>query len=226
VGILSIREREITMTTYYKFLTGENKGEYSGFDYSDYLPRRGKPGKWLPKIKELYMCESGYHVCLKKDLQNWLNDDLYVVEIRGGMIDGDDKVAAEQMRFIKKVEGWNKKNLRLAAVEIVRRIALPVWKKNNPDDTEIKKVLGVVKRYANGNATDNELAAAWDAARAAAWDAARDAARAAAWDAARDAARAAARAAAWDAAWDAARAAARDAAYKKAIKIIYKQCGL
>jgi hypothetical protein len=61
-----------------------------------------------------------------------------------------------------------------------------------------------------------KAAAAWAAARAAAWDAARAAARAAAWDAARAAARAAAwdaaRAAAWDAAWDAARAAAGDAA--------------
>ena len=46
-----------------------------------------------------------------------------------------------------------------------------------------------------------------DAARAAAWAAARAAARAAAWDAAG----AAARAAAWDAAWDAARDAARGA---------------
>jgi hypothetical protein len=71
-------------------------------------------------------------------------------------------------------------------------------------------------------------AAAWDAAGVAAgdaaWDAARDAAGDAAWDAAGDAAGAAAWAATWDAAWDAARdatwaatwdaarAAARDAA--------------
>ena len=57
-------------------------------------------------------------------------------------------------------------------------------------------------------------AACWDAARAAARDAARDAARAAAcWDAAWAAARDAARAAAC---WDAARAAARDAAWAAA----------
>ncbi len=49
--------------------------------------------------------------------------------------------------------------------------------------------LNVAERHADGNATDNELAAAWDAAR----DAARDAAWDAAWDAARDAARAAQR---------------------------------
>ena len=67
------------------------------------------------------------------------------------------------------------------------------------------------------DAIRKDAAAAWaaarDAARAAAWDAARaaagDAARAAAWDAAR----AAAGDAAGDAAWDAARAAAGDAAW-------------
>ena len=58
-----------------------------------------------------------------------------------------------------------------------------------------------------------ELAAARDAARGAAWYAARAAARAAARDAAWYAARAAARDAAWYAAWYAARAAARDAAW-------------
>ncbi len=60
--------------------------------------------------------------------------------------------------------------------------------------------LDVSERFANGNATKDEL----DAARDAAWDAARDAAWDAAWGAARDAARGAARDAAWDAARDAA----------------------
>jgi hypothetical protein len=68
----------------------------------------------------------------------------------------------------------------------------------------------VAERFAYGNATAEELAAAW----AAAWAAASDAAAwAAAWAAASDAAAwAAARAAAWDAAWAAAWAAASDAA--------------
>ena len=49
--------------------------------------------------------------------------------------------------------------------------------------------LDVAERHANGQATDEELAAARDAARAAAWAAAGDAAWAAAWAAAWDAAR-------------------------------------
>ena len=63
--------------------------------------------------------------------------------------------------------------------------------------------LDVAERYAAGKATDEELAAARDAAWAAASDAAGDAARDAAWAAAWDAA---------EASWAAARDAARDAA--------------
>ena len=49
--------------------------------------------------------------------------------------------------------------------------------------------LDVARRHANGQATDEELAAARAAAWAAAWAASRDAARAAAWAASRDASR-------------------------------------
>ena len=74
--------------------------------------------------------------------------------------------------------------------------------------------LDAAERHANGDATDEELDTARDAARKAAWGAAGDAAWAAAeaeaWAAARDAAGAAARAAARAVARDAARAAARD----------------
>ena len=70
--------------------------------------------------------------------------------------------------------------------------------------------LDVAERFANGQATVEELHAARSAAWAAAgaWDAAWDAARSAAW--------AAAGAAAWAAAWDAAGAAARSAAWAAA----------
>lgn len=66
--------------------------------------------------------------------------------------------------------------------------------------------LDVAERFADGEATEKDLAAASAAASAAAWEAVRRA-----WASARDAASAAASAAARDAARDAAREAARDA---------------
>ena len=87
-------------------------------------------------------------------------------------------------------------------------------------DERSRGAVEVAERYAAGESSDDELAAAWDAARDAARDAAGDAAWAAAWDAAGAAAGAAARAAAWDAAGAAAWAAARAAAWDAEAEIL------
>ena len=105
------------------------------------------------------------------------------------------------------------RELRLFAVWCARQVQHLMKDQRSID------ALDVAERFANGQATEQELAAAWSAASAAAWGAAwdaasytaRDAASTAAWEAARDAASAAARGAAWSAA-GASCAAARDAA--------------
>ena len=108
------------------------------------------------------------------------------------------------------------KDLRLFACRCVRDTHLSdgrtVW--DLLDDERSRNAVVVAERYANGEATTQELSSAWAAASAAAGyaarDAARDAASAAAWAAAGYAAWAAASAAAWAAARAAARAAAWD----------------
>ena len=103
------------------------------------------------------------------------------------------------------------RTLRLFAVWCARNTPLPDGRKTGDLITDPRSLaaLDVAERFANGQASRDEL----DAARIAAWDAARDAARIAARDAARDA-----WAAAWAAAWDAARDAARIAAWDAADK--------
>ena len=102
------------------------------------------------------------------------------------------------------------KDLRLFAVWCARE-ALKL--DANPDERSIN-ACNVAERFANGEATSEELAAAGAAARAAARATARAASRDAAWAAAWEAAWAAAWAAraAWDA-WAAAYGAARAAAW-------------
>lgn len=92
-------------------------------------------------------------------------------------------------------EFMTEKDMRLFAVWCARE-ALKLLE--NPDQRSLN-ACDVAERFANGEATSDELAAARAAARAAAWSAASDEA----WDEAREAARSAARAAARDAARDA-----------------------
>jgi hypothetical protein len=82
--------------------------------------------------------------------------------------------------------------------------ALHIFESESPGDMRPRVAIEVARRFAVGDATEAERAAAGDAAWAAAGDAA--------WAAARTAARTAAWAAAGDAAWAAAGAAAGDAA--------------
>jgi hypothetical protein len=98
------------------------------------------------------------------------------------------------------------RELRLFAVWCARQV------QHLLTDPRSINAIDVAERYANGEATDEELAAAGAAAGAAASAAASAAARAAASAAARDAAWAAAWAAAWTASWTAAWTADRDAA--------------
>ena len=105
---------------------------------------------------------------------------------------------------LRAVSGHDRE-IRLYAVWCARQV------QHLMTDPRSLAALDVAERHAAGETTDDDLAAARDAAKAAAWDAAWTAAwaaaRSAAWDAARGAAWDAARAAAWDAARAAARAA-------------------
>ena len=184
---------------YYKFLTADNKGKYSEYDFTKYLPNDDKPGKWLRKIDNPVLCEKGYHCFMPEHILEWIEAQLFEVEINGRHVHGDDKTVTQQMRFIRKVDTWNDKTARLFACYCARD-TLPILEKKYPNDNRPRVAIETAERYANGEATIEEL----NAARAAASDAASDAV----WDAAR----AAARAAAWAAAWDAAGAAAWDAA--------------
>ena len=168
--------------TYYKFLTEDNKGEYSRFDFTKYLPKDGQPGKWLPTVNKISLCERGYHAFKFEQIFNWMNAQLYEVELSGKMIESNDKTVAEKMRFIRKVDIWNDRTARVFACDCAERV-LPIYEKRYPDDNRPRHAIEVARLYADGKATEEELAAA----RAAAWDAARAAARDAAWAAARDA---------------------------------------
>jgi hypothetical protein len=114
---------------------------------------------------------------------------------------------------LRAVEGCDRE-IRLMACDFAESVV------HLANDDRSVNAIAVSRKYANGEATLEELDTARAAAWAAAWDATCDTARAAAW-AACDAARAAAWAAC-DAAGDAAWAAAGDAELEKLNEILLK----
>jgi len=182
------------------------------------------PGDWMPVIEgQLVPCANGYHLCEDEDVLDWLGPALHEAEYRGDSVEDTNKIVVREARLLRTFTAWDERAQRLFACDCAVHVM--------PEYTDPRNLacIAVTRRYANGKATEAEVAAAWEAtggvARDAAWNATRDATRHAAWDAAKNAARDAARDAAWDAtrdanrdatwfsAWDAARDAARDASW-------------
>ena len=176
------------------------------------------PGEWMPEIEgPLVECENGYHLATLEQLTQWLNERIFIAEVDGEIVESSDKGkwVARKVRLVRETE-WDERTARLFACDCAEHV-LYLYERDYPDDNRPRHAIEVARRYANGEATVQELTAAWaaaaGAARAAAGDAAgaaraaRDAAGDAAWAAAGDAAGAAraARDAAGDAAWAAER---------------------
>lgn len=165
------------------------------------------PGKWMPPISgELAPCKNGYHLCRVGDLKDWLGPAIFEAECRGEQINANDKVVVSEARLLRQLTNWNDRTARLFACDCAERVL------HIADDERCNNIIEITRRYANGMATDNELAAARDAVWDATWYATWAAVRSAAWYAANEAAWAAASYAASYAANEAANEAARDAA--------------
>ena len=166
----------------------------------------------LNKIRAHSPCEDGWRKLLKYLGKTEADDaPLAIATIL------DSNGLDDALWCLRAVDG-HEREIRLYAVWCARQV------QHVMTDPRSIAALDVAERHANGDATDEELAAARAAAWAAARDAAGAAAWAAAWAAARAAARAAAGAAARAAAGAAARAAAGDAQEKRLREICAKIC--
>jgi len=141
----------------------------------------------LNKIRAYSPCTSGWEKLLKSKGKTKADD------VEFSIIDVLDSNGIDDALWCMRAVDGCEKEMRLFAVWCARQV------KHLMTDQRSLNALDVAEKFANGDASREQLQdardAAWDAARAAAWDAARaaawDAARAAAWDAARAAARAA-----------------------------------
>ncbi len=142
----------------------------------------------------IMLCKHGLHASVRViDALGYAPGPiLYRVELSGEIITSDDKAVATHRKYLARIDATKTLD------QFTRACALSVAYLWEPPDVVMQFLLGD------------------ESAKAAAWDAAKDAAKAAVRDAARDAAWAAAKAAAKDAVWAAAKAAAINAAWAAA----------
>jgi len=157
----------------------------------------------LNKIREHKPCTDGWEKLLKHLGKTQADDEVlpYSVIVKSNGLD--------DALWCCRAEPQYNRQWRLFAVWCARQVQHLMTDQRSLD------ALDVAERYANGQATEKELSAAWVSARVAVRDIARVAVRDAAWVAAR----VAVGDAAWAAAWDAARDAARDAQKKKFLEV-------
>lgn len=223
---------------FYKVLSEGRKSCYGG-------EMTWEPGLWYEISGELVPCKNGFHLCKDEDLLDWLGEEVWEAEVEGEIIDHDNKVVVRKARITKRCN-LTDRNARLFACDCAQQVAHLI------PGPEAQECIDVARRYAEGNASYEELSAAreaaWEKTREAAWDpagavaAAREAvwstadlvawvaARNAAWASARATAKAEAGATAWEAAWeptvetdwDVSWAAVRERQVKRLIDILEK----
>lgn len=137
------------------------------------LPHDGQPGEWREAKGKLVPCENGLHLVRGSQLLRWLPNQesrLWLAETDGPVIDHGDKFVARKVRLVREIDTYNARTLRLFACDCAER-ALAAWIKSAPDDARPAEAIAVARRFANGEATSDELSAA----RSAAWSAAESA---------------------------------------------------
>jgi len=146
----------VTNKTLFK-ATGTNARACHGGYGKWYKPHSyRRPGKWMEPIKDIYPCWRGYHVCEGEQILNWLNAELYEVEIRGEQIREDDKIVAQQARLVRRITTWNTRTARLFACDCAEHV-LHLFEEKYPEDKRPAEAIAVARRHARGEATEAGL---------------------------------------------------------------------
>lgn len=83
--------------TAYKFLAAGGIGPFTGF--------RWPVGEWV-EADGVDLCRVGIHACRASDLPNWIDDELWEIELDGEVVEQERKLVARRGRLVRRLEGW------------------------------------------------------------------------------------------------------------------------
>lgn len=89
----------------YKFLAYGGVGRFSEFSWP--RPTGAEPGAWVAATERLEDCRHGVHACLGAQLLDWIDDELWEIELGGEVVERDAMVVAERGRLLARVAAWD-----------------------------------------------------------------------------------------------------------------------
>ena len=148
-----------------KFLTADGVGRFSDFRWP--RPEGSGAASWVDAGGELEPCRHGVHACTREQMLDWLDDELWEVELAGTIINEDDLLVADRGRLLRRIHEWNAVTAqqfadacawraRTYALASLRRVGLTVEAQRLVDAVD----LGEVQASAAAAATRNDGPAA------------------------------------------------------------------
>lgn len=89
----------------YKFLAPGAVGRFSNFSWP--RPAGTEPAAWVSATTQLENCRHGVHACAPEHLLDWIDDELWEIELAGEIVVGDVMVVAERGRLVRRVTRWD-----------------------------------------------------------------------------------------------------------------------
>ena len=95
----------------YKFLSCGAVGLYSGFRWP--TPSAvDEPGRWVAIEGPLLPAQTGVHACPPGELVNWIDDELWVVELAGAIAEHEGVLIASRARLLRRLDHWTAETAR------------------------------------------------------------------------------------------------------------------
>lgn len=106
----------------YKFLADGRRGRFSDFRW----PAAEAADPWVAAAEPIEECISGVHACTVDHLVEWIDDELWEIELQDVVEAHAATVLAGRARLLRRIDGWDAAAARAFAESCVQHIAARV----------------------------------------------------------------------------------------------------